>query len=330
MAEFPLSLLEVLLEPDIGDEVLVEELPRNAIPITTVINSLLDSLVRKKNEAEADRSNIQSRLDRGEINPHSGHTDSQQQGRRDIERLQRLPTYIKDLDRAMEELTAEIKSLDAEGYYVSKDWFLPSSVIDLRIFAKNHPLPDSLQIGVYPQYHKCPFFTFLKLRPINILSLTELLHNLPEYEGKTVITQGVLIGQGHESHDFVEEAYSYTTYTRLFILEDPKTYNIIEIKEPKSTGSYLNFTHPISIRKIIPINSEQNRVVKTNPSDLYAYLDASKIKGQNIIIGGLVKEDKLVADMFVTHIGNDKQIFTYVIDTTGGPPDFESGVKSLV
>ena len=118
-----------------------------------------------------------------------------------------------------------------------------------------------------------------------------------------------MIGIGQESHNIEGgEGYSYTDYTRLCILQDPKTGQIIEIKEPKTSNT----------KRIITSSNGQILVQNANVSTIYAYLDASKTKGLPIIVGGAIQDNKFIADTFVTQVGNERQVFAYVIDTMYG------------
>lgn len=275
--EFPLSLLELLLAPDISDEVEVKDVAKEALPIT-----LMDIITPTLEKLRAKRESCLT----------------------DIKRVD----HIEFLDRNIRELATAAKSSEAEGCFVPAYRYIPPS---LKVYRRTaFPFIDYEDIPPKLQH-------LLKVRSAHILPISTLQKNLREYEDKLVITEGILIGHGHESYDIAEESYSYTTYVRSFILEDQKTGYTLEIGCNPNKYADKHPEQPVGTRKIVLVNDEPH-AQEVNFSTISAYLDASITKSNPVVIGGIVHRGKFYGDMFVTNIGNEKQVFTYVIDIRYG------------
>ena len=205
MSEFPVSLLEILLEPNVTEAVIVREIPTNGITAESSIDVLVRYLTSNKERNNLEKTRLQNKPERprndiGFSHPISYYKDSQ-----DIILIGQLDLIIKAIEETTERIRAEVKDLEGKGYVITVYDVLPSSVI-----LSHRRVPSSISfLSLWnhitfrshltdyrtPQYHQLPYFNFLKLRPINILSLTMLANNLQEYEGKLVATQGILVGQ---------------------------------------------------------------------------------------------------------------------------------------
>ena len=303
MTEFPISLLEILIEPNIGNEVLIEPVDTTPTSLLSIIAPGLQKLKKQQEAYEAERVFIQGKIDRNEFK-------NWPERQFEMSRLGRLPSYVKFLDDEILEITNEVKRMEEEGYFLPNFSYLPPSAIaglrqlpriSYRDFSIGGEGRD-IDINVHFRIDSC----FLKVKPLYILPLDKLLGNLPKYEGISILTRGLVLGIGQESHNVEQEGYSYTTYVRSCILGDELSDRILELEEPESR---YNNTH---IKRVVPRNGHIE-VQKINPSRVFAYLDASKTKRLPIIVGGMVNKGRLRADMFVTQLGSEKQVFAYVV-----------------
>jgi len=313
MSDFPPSLLEILMNAQITDNVRVEESPivRPNLSLVGYVNSKLESIVNYRDGLIMHLSQLKAT---GVYTPEQVlewfHTrvPSGWDMRGKLE--EGLTSKIQHINHILNEISDAAQRLQNKGFFSPDGCYLPRSLIELEASSNDFKITDWEDIRYDSALRGFSEWvtsrhSFIKPRNVNILSMLTLLKNLGDYEGKLVVTKGVLVGQGHESHNIPDEGYYQTEYAALLILEDVQTGKIIEIEGLTSNSAYA--------KKVLSLGNGQNRFKSLRFCDVSAYLDASKTKGYEIVVGGVVYKGKLVADMFVTPVGGEKQIFAYVL-----------------
>ncbi|HLC62353.1 MAG TPA: hypothetical protein VJI52_05035 [Candidatus Nanoarchaeia archaeon] len=302
MSDFPIELFNLLLSPQVSPQLRVEYIALGKLGVLPVdyVSSKLEKIIQFNNY----RAQV---LAAGSYTPeqlkewlHLGYAPDRSKFMRDDGRINNLRAQIRYLDELIQKAINDAQSLQDKGFLFSDDKDLPRSLFEEGVVDVERVIMTGEGVeGLYKHRLSNKFAAFIKTKPIHILTIEELLKNLPEYEGKLVLTDGVVIGHGHNSSIVGTEGHYEVIDHGLYILRGGL---IVEVN-----GQSHTWPNRLSV-------TDNQKVDAKGISFAYldAHLDASKIAGSNIVVGGLVHDSKMFADMFVINVGANKQAFAYV------------------